>query len=344
MSKLEGLNFEIDLPGQGTVQINEAVEPVNESVDPPVDTPTDVVVVDEQKVEDINVDKNIPSTTSDTSFDLLAQDPFLGSLINKYSAGEDYLEDLKQELDRLNELKTDYGTLSDEDVIRKSLQRDNPEIKGKTFEKFFERYMSQNYPVPDLDFDEVDEDDEELQLRAALIKQDADRRRAALNSNKETLNRQPIVNIKEEQSRKQQAEQERREAEEAAWRATVRNNDFVRKVLETGAMNISKGDTTVNYSIPDKAKYEAALLDFNAFYQNLLNPDGTENHEKWAKIVAFALDPDAYEGTLISVSKGIGTEKVLDAIQNPSKKGEAPTPPANESLAQALLNSLKTKR
>lgn len=344
MSKLEGFEFQIDLPGQGTVAVGGSTEPPQN--DPPASNNEPVVTADEPVVSNdpqLNPPVAEPlKAVEATPYDLLTQDPFMGSLINKYAAGEDYLEDLRKELDRITELQADYSTVADEDIIRKALERDNPNMKGKLLDKLYEHYMSQHYPMPELDEDEMPDEDA-MEFRAALIKQDADRRRAALESSKASLKREPIVNIKEEQTKKQAEEAKRREAEDAAWKESVRNNPFVSKVLQTGTVTVSKGDTTVEYAIPDKAKYEAALLDWNAFYGNLLNADGTENHEKWAKIVAFALNPEAYDNTLISVSKGQGSNAVLDVIQNPSKKADAPAPPAPESLAEALIKSLNRK-
>ena len=82
-------------------------------------------------------------------------------------------------------------------------------------------------------------------------------------------------------------------------------------------------------------------LDQNKFFQLFSNDKGEIDFNRWYRVASYATDPDTYDQSLITHGIGLGQEKVVKDLKNPSKvtKG-APKYKEPESVVEGIIGSV----
>lgn len=274
-------------------------------------------------------------------------DPVIQTLLDAYSGNADVDVEsiLQSELERVRLSKMDFSTISDEEVIRMQLKNEWPELSGKAFERAVNKYFSSQFG----DEPYGDEDDEEYvsekQIRDAQIRRRANEVRKALTEEQSKVKRKTPDELKAEYQAKALEAQKKADQELKAWEETVTGNSFVSKVLKAGEIEVGKPDQPVSYKVGDVDKYKAALTSDPAFFELFAtgNKDNPIDLEKWAKVVAYAMNPTGFEALLHSSGKNIATGKILDELENPAKPGEV-KPAQASSFADALMGAISKRR
>lgn len=297
--------------------------------------------------QDADAQPEEPKSQEPIQQDVPVYDPVIQSLLDAYSgnAEVDVESLLQSELERVRLTKMDFSSMQDEEVIRMQLKKEWPELSGNAFERAVSKYFNSQFGEEP----EGDEDDEdyvsEKQIRDAQIRRRANEVRKALAEEQSKVKRKTPEELKAEYQAKQLEAQKKAEQDMKAWQEMVTGNSFVSKVLKAGEIEVGKPDQPVSYKVGDVEKYKAALTSDPAFFE--LFSTGDKNNpvdlEKWAKVVAYAMNPSGFEALLHSSGKNLATGKLLDELENPAKPGEV-KPAQASSFADALMGAISKRR
>jgi len=271
------------------------------------------------------------------------QDPFIQELLGSYLGQSDTDAEalLLSELERVRLSKMDFAALPDTDVIRMSLQKEWPELKGAAFERAVSKYMNAQFGE-EIEGDEDDEDyASEKQIRDAQIRRKANEIRKTLLEEQSKARRKTPDEVKAEREKAQKkVEQDRKQ-----WEEMVTGHKFISKALKTGEVEVGKPDQGITYKVGDTEKYKQALTNDPAFFE-LFNTGDAANpidFQKWAKVVAYAMNPEGFEALLHASGKNAATGKILDELENPVKPGEV-KPAQASSFTESLLGAISKRR
>lgn len=246
------------------------------------------------------------------------------TLIEKYEKGED----IKQVLQMAS---ADYSTVADEEIIRMDIEQSNPGLSKSAIEKLVNKKLNSIYSVDDED------DEDEMSIRNQLVKQEADRIRQKKAEEQSSYFK--TTKLSPEEIQKQEQEAIRQQVEQ--WTDMVYSDPELSQVLKTGKMTLGNADNQFAYEVKPDEMVKAMVVP--GHFENLFKAGENQmDLKKWARVVAFALDPDAYDRFLLSSGKTIGTGNVLDRLENPSK-GSPKQSPTQGSMVQALKDALKAK-
>lgn len=276
----------------------------------------------------------------------LLEDGFVQQFLGSYINNDDDIEGLlEQELQRVRLAKTDFTAMSDTDIIRSGLQKEWPELKGAAFEKAVKKFFDATFGE-EVEVYEGDEDSaSEKQVRDAQIRRKANEYRKQFQEEQSKSKRKTAQEIRAEKEAKDAEAQQKAQSDLEAWERMVKGNGFVSKALETGEVKVGKADQELSYKIKDKDKFASALTSdpdfFNLFATK--DPKNPVDFTRWAKVVAYALDPEGFEALLYASGKNAATGKILDELENPAKPGEV-KPSAPSSFAESLMGAIGKRK
>jgi hypothetical protein len=196
----------------------------------------------------------------------------------------------------------DYSKVSDEDILKMQLRKDNPTLSDKALNFLYEDAVVNRYKLnPDaFDPDQVEIGKELLGVEAAKIRQHL---------------------IDEQQKFKapeKQPQVDNSAAEVQAWAKTVEEHPAIKTLINDKRVGVEFNGEKFSWEVQDPGFIKDATVDNAKFFQLFLNDDGSHNLEKWAKVVNYAADMDAYEKSLISHGKTLGESAIVERRKNPS--------------------------
>jgi len=305
---------------------------------------TDVVQPQEaaQQMEGANTEAQAPAQNP---YGEILEDEFVQKFLDVYSAGDDAMEDLLQaELERVRIAKTNYNEMADADVIRASLQKEWPELKGAAFERAVKKYFDANFGEEIEVYDDDEESQSEKQVRDAQIRRKANELRKYLEAEQSKVKRKSAVETKAEKEARLAETKKKAEDDLVAWEKMVTGDAFVSKALAEGEVKVGKADSELAYRVKDVEQFKKALLDDNSFFKVFATGDEKSpiDLKRWAKVVAYALDPEGFESLIYASGKNAATGKLLDELENPAKP-DAIKPSAPSTLSQALLGAISKR-
>jgi hypothetical protein len=279
-------------------------------------------------------------------FKALLEDGFVKQFLDSYVGNDENIEDLlQQELERVRLAKTDFSAMADTDIIRAGLKKEWPELQGAAFEKAVKKYFEATFGEEVETFEDDEDSVSEKQVRDAQIRRKANEYRKQFQEEQAKSKRKTAQEIKAEKEAKDAEARQKAQSEAEAWDKMVKGNGFVSKALESGEIKVGKADQELSYRIKDKDKFTAALTSDPDFF-NLFATNDTKNpvdFQRWAKVVAYALDPEGFEALLYSSGKNAATGKIMDELENPAKPGEV-RPSSPNSFAESLMGAINKKR
>jgi len=273
---------------------------------------------------------------------LLADETFKALTQSFLSGDEDaILSVMSEQVGRLKEMKTDYKSMDADAIIRTKVQKEYPDLSGRALERAVERYYAANFgEAPDPDSD----DDSDLSLYNSTKNRHAQKLRAEFMAEQERLKSKSIDSLKlevEEHLNKQREEQQK---SQKAWEAQLFGNQVIADAIKNGAINVGKPDKPVQFKLPDQERFKKAVAEDAEFFQ--LFSTGDQNApvdlSKWARVVAFALDPEGYDAAILAAGSSSGKEAIMDELINPAKPNPQ-SPPSPSTLGDAILSAIRKR-
>lgn len=228
----------------------------------------------------------------------------------------------------LEAMQMDYDKMEPMELMRHKLRSEYSDLSETAFNKLFKREVIDKY---NLDEDSYEEED--VELGKQLLKKDA-----------ESLRQQ----LKSEQSKFLEPEPGGQDdslklAEE--WASRVQSDALTQQLLQTKAVTIDLDGEEFNYEIDNPQQVMEMTVDNSKFFNLFLNGEGEVDLAKWYKVVAFALEPDVYERSLVNHGKTVGVGDVERTLKNP----EVPTagtkaPQTAQDWTQAFLDAALNQR
>ena len=218
----------------------------------------------------------------------------------------------------------DYDKMSDEKVMRHNLEKEHPSLSPRAIEKLYARDVINKYS---LDEDKFDVDD--VELGKELLKADATKLRAKYKDEQQNFI-QPEV--KEDDSAKMQQEALDKFA------TSVESDQNTKDLFDNKRILVEYNDEKFSYEVEDPSSIKDMTLDSNKFFQLFSDENGKIDLEKWYRVATYALDPETYDMSLISHGVGLGQEKVVKDLKNPSKVTKsAPQVKEPESVVEGIM-------
>lgn len=207
----------------------------------------------------------------------------------------------------LEATSVNYEEMSDEKIMRRELERANPTLSAKAIERLYNRDVVSKYS---LDVDKYDE--EEVELGKELLKADASKLREKYVDEQKKFTQPEVAETKQEDTVNQ-------EEAMAQWTQTVSQSDYTKDMLENKRILVSYGDDKFSYEVENPEDLQAMTLDNNKFFSLFKDENGQVDFDRWYRVLAFAIDPEVYDSSLISHGQELGQEKVVSDLKNPTK-------------------------
>ena len=294
-------------------EVDKEVETVSEETEQPVDNTEESQEDDsrDKLVESIdNAVKDLTGGTSSTIEELFEEYKSLRDS-EKTSFKDDFIKDAVEFYNKTGSLtpyleatSLNFEEMTDEKIMRHNLKSQNPTLSDRAIERLYLRDIINKYS---LDADRFDED--EVELGKELLKADADKLRNTLVDEQKNF-------IQPESKPEDNSEAE---AQQTAFIENVNTNKVTRDLLENKRILVDYNDQSFSYEIENPEQLKDMALDSAKFFGLFQDEKGTIDFDKWYKVASYALDPETYDQSLISHGVGLGQEKVVKDLKNPSK-------------------------
>jgi uncharacterized protein YoxC len=294
-------------------EVDKEVETVSEETEQPVDNTEELQEDDsrDKLVESIdNAVKDLTGGTSSTIEELFEEYKSLRDS-EKTSFKDDFIKDAVEFYNKTGSLtpyleatSLNFEEMTDEKIMRHNLKSQNPTLSDRAIERLYLRDIINKYS---LDADRFDED--EVELGKELLKADADKLRKTLVDEQKNF-------IQPESKPEDNSEAE---AQQTAFIESVNTNKTTRDLLENKRILVDYNDQSFSYEIENPEQLKDMALDSTKFFALFQDEKGTIDFDKWYKVASYALDPETYNQSLISHGVGLGQEKVVKDLKNPSK-------------------------
>lgn len=259
----------------------------------------------------------------------------------KYSFKDDFIKGAVEYYEKTGDLtpylqaKTiDFNQMADEDVMRRDLREQYPDVSEKAFEKLFKQQVVDKFK---LDPDQWEEDD--IDLGKELLKSEASKLRAKYQEWQNGF-KAPERETNESQI-DTSAEDAQRALEEFAEK--TKSSEATKALIESKRIAIKTGDGEFNFEISDPNQLLEMTIDNSKFFTQFVGAEGNLDYAKWYKTTAYAQNPEMFEKSLINYGKTLGREEITKEIKNPSTNvvGDVPTESSGDfttGLLQAFAN------
>lgn len=222
----------------------------------------------------------------------------------------------------------DFGSMSDEEIMRRELREQYSELSDKAFDKLFKQEVLDKYK---LDEDEWGED--EAELGRELLKVQASKAR------QKYLDWQKNFTAPEPAQVQDNTAELLKQFEES-----VRSSEATRQILDAKKISIQVGDDAFQYELPNADALVDMTIDNDKFFQQFSPEEGKLDYNKWYKTVAYSQNPEQFEKALINFGKTLGRTEVTKELKNPSQSpvGDVPTESSGD-FTTGLLNAFLTR-
>jgi len=255
------------------------------------------------------------------------KDDFIKGVVEYYEKTGDLTPYLQAKL-------VDFNGMSDEEVMRRNLREQYPDVSDKAFDRLYKQQIVDKFK---LDADEWGEEDSDLG-RELLKVEAAKARQKYLEWQQGFRAPEPVQS--------QEAQQEDLQVKEALrqFESSVKSSPLTNQILNDKRIAIKIGDSEFNYELPDAVSMVDMTLDNDKFFQQFAAGEGQLDYSKWYKTVAYSQNPELFEKALINYGKTLGREEVTKEIKNPSTNivGDVPTESTSD-FATGLLQAFASR-
>ena len=232
--------------------------------------------------------------SSETQF----KDDYIKSAVEYYNANGNLTPYL--EATALN-----YEDMSDEQIMRRNLEKANPTLSKRAIERLYQKDVIDKYT---LDEDKYDED--EVELGKELLQAEAAKLRKQYVDEQKNFT-QPLKTEGEETESQEKIIQQ--------WTETVSNNATTKSVLENKSILVEYGDDKFSYEVENPQDLQDMTIDNNKFFALFKDENDNIDFDKWYKVLAYAINPEVYDSSLISHGQEMGQEKLVSNMKNTEK-------------------------
>ena len=227
----------------------------------------------------------------------------------------------------LEATSVNYEEMTDASVMRYNLKQQNPTLSDRAIERLYKRDVIDKYSL-----DEDRHEADEVELGKELLKADANKLRTKFVDEQKSFIQPPS---KDEEVATNNDEAMKHYVE------SVNSSESTKDILENKRILVDFNDETFSYEIDNPGALKEMTLDQNKFFQLFSNDKGEIDFNKWYRVASYATDPDTYDQSLITHGIGLGQEKVVKDLKNPSKvtKG-APKYKEPESIVEGIIGSV----
>lgn len=275
--------------------------------------------VQESVQESKQVVENQEVAKSESARDYQFKDDFIKGVVEFYEKTGDLTPYLQAK-------SLDFNSMSDEDIVRRSLREQYSDLSDKAFDRLYKQQVVDKYK---LNADEYGEEDSELGKE--LLKAEASRLRTQYT---EWQNNFKAPEPVEDDSDMRRAEQFAKEVQE---------NEFTKRILGDKRISIKIGEGEFNYELPDANSLLEMTVDNDRFFEQFALGQGQLDYARWYKTAAYSQNPELFEKALVNYGKALGREEVTKEIKNPSTApvSDVPTESSGDfttGLLQAFAN------
>ena len=247
----------------------------------------------------------------ETAPDYQFKDDFIKGLVEYYEKTGDVTPYLQAKT-------IDFQELSDEEIMRRSLREQYPDISEKAFDRLFKTQVVDKYK---LDADEWGEEDSELGRE--LLKAEASKlRNSYAEWQKNFTAPEPVASNDQQESIEllQKFEQE------------VKSHQATKSLLEGKKITIKTQDGEFNYELPEANKVLDMTVNNDLFFTQFATDNGQLDYDRWYKTAAYSQNPELFERALINFGKTLGRQEIAKEIKNPTvnTSGDVPTEGATD--------------
>jgi hypothetical protein len=310
---------DISVGGQPLVAPSEAqAEPSQPET---VNTPTEQVVDTVETPAETPAEQPVEKAADPVSAEYKFKDDFIKGVVDFYEKTGDISAYLQAKL-------TDFNQMSDEEIMRRSLKEQYPDVSEKAFERLYQQQVGDKYK---LDADMYDEDD--VLLGRELLKGEADKAR------QKYMDWQKNFSAPEPKSENTQPDTSVADAIQK-FNETVKSDANTKSLLENKRIVVGGGESEFNYEVPEVESLLEMTLDNDKFFSQFALGEGKVDLNKWYKMAAYSKNPELFEKSLINHGKALGRQEVTKEIKNPSQalKGDIPTESSGD-FASGLLQA-----
>lgn len=249
-------------------------------------------------------DEKTPEPVEPPKYDF--KDDFIKGVVDYYEKTGDITPYLQAKL-------VDFAGMSDEDLMRRELRDQYPDVSDKAFDKLYKQQVVDKFK---LDSEQFDEDD--VELGRELLKSEASKIRTKL------VEWQNGFKAPEPKPDNSAAEMQRALQD---FEKSVRENEVTKSIMDSKRIAIKTADGEFNFDITDANKLLDMTIDNSKFFGQFAAGEGSLDYAKWYKTVAYSQNPELFEKSLYNAGKNAGREEIAKEIKNPSNNavGDIPT-------------------
>jgi hypothetical protein len=324
------------------VKLNGEQTPAATDANPPADTtPADTKGADATPppADPANpVDPKLSNTESKDATPAPPADPSKDKTETaSYKFKDDFIKEAVEYYEKTGDLTpylqaklVDFNSLSDEEIMRRGLREQYPDVSDKAFDKLYKQQVIDKFK---LDAESFEEDD--VELGKELLKGEASKLRAKyLDWQKGFKAPEPKADNSAEEM-KAQLEQ---------FANKIKEDSITKSILTDKRLAIKTADGEFNYELQNPNELLDMTLDNTKFFGQFTKPDGQTDLEKWYLTSAFAKDPQEFIKNIGNYFKGLGREEITKDLKNPSTNtvGDVPTEGSGD-FTTGLLQAFATR-
>lgn len=294
-------------------------------VETPVATQVEQAPVEAQPAVEAPV-KDIETELVSNPYEFIEKDEFLKGLVDFYKKTGDVTPYLQAKT-------VDFTKMTDEDVMRRELREQYPDVSDKAFDRLYKQQVLDKFK---LDADEWGDEDSELGRE--LLKVEASKLREKFLGWQKQY-QAPVSDVEKAQLE----EQERIVNDFKKFEEDVKSNPVTQSIISDKRIVVKTADGEFNYELQTPEVLLDMTVDNTKFFNQFANHDGKLDYDRWYKTAAYSQNPEQFEKSLINFGKTLGRAEVTKEIKNPSttQLGDVPTETAGDfktGLLQAFAS------
>jgi len=294
-------------------------------VETPVATQVEQAPVETQPAVEAPV-KDIETELVSNPYEFIEKDEFLKGLVDFYKKTGDVTPYLQAKT-------VDFTKMTDEDVMRRELREQYPDVSDKAFDRLYKQQVLDKFK---LDADEWGDEDSELGRE--LLKVEASKLREKFLGWQKQY-QAPVSDVEKAQLE----EQERIVNDFKKFEEDVKLNPVTQSIISDKRIVVKTADGEFNYELQTPEVLLDMTVDNTKFFNQFANHDGKLDYDRWYKTAAYSQNPEQFEKSLINFGKTLGRAEVTKEIKNPSttQLGDVPTETAGDfktGLLQAFAS------
>lgn len=225
----------------------------------------------------------------------------------------------------LTNLSTDFTKMSPEDVMRRQLRAENPELSNEDFDEYFKAEVIERYKLdPDM-FSEADVKRGKINITVAAKKARAE---LIANQQKYLLTAPETKQSPEVSEFLKQKEEQTKNLQ--AYNKILQEDPVIKGVLQTKRITVGEGAEAFNYELDNPQEVIDLLVNGDKYAAAISMEDPvthakTPDANKLTLLASILINPKKFISELGAHFKKLGTESLVDKLENASTATGTPS-------------------